>query len=279
VKLDLLSFIEPIVVIGPHTFDEGAAPIVSPIIDTQGFEELLLLCTGGGWLAPGTATILVEHGEVANGSDMAPAPDAFLYHDEANATVTTADTIRRVGYRCATGKRYVRVTVTVSAVVADLAPGYQFANGNVFDTNAFFVGIVMDQGIHDTNGYGYVNLGWIIGVTGGLGPWTAHPEIRHSDNQNFSGGVAVPDSLLDALETTLEFGTGDDGEARRIGYFPTKTGGKRYVRVRCDTFSGTWDGDSIFTAGGGATYIKPPVSAGYEVVGLLVSLRTVEGGT
>lgn len=86
---------------------------VSQIIDTAGFESLMLaLITGTLSDADATFTVLVEDGNASNLSDAAAVADKFLIGTEAGASFTFADDgeTRKIGY--IGDKRYVRVTVT-----------------------------------------------------------------------------------------------------------------------------------------------------------------------
>lgn len=51
--------------------------------------------------------------------------------------------------------------------------------------------------------------------------------VEHGDASNLSGGTAVPDDMLNGLETDASFIFSDDDKVRKIGY----RGDKRYVRL------------------------------------------------
>jgi hypothetical protein len=110
--LDYHSDMEPRRAISPVTVSDNTAQ-VSQIIDLQAVAYLeFVLSTASLADADATFTVLVEHGDQANLSDAAAAPDSDLLGLEADASFTFAadDSVRSIGYRGA--KRYVRLTVT-----------------------------------------------------------------------------------------------------------------------------------------------------------------------
>jgi predicted Zn-dependent protease len=113
---DLYSNISPVQLIAPAAAGTDNTPIVSAIIDRQGFDSLVaVLNIGANTDTNATFAVLVEHGDVANLSDAVAVPDTALNGTEALAGFTAADddnSTRKIGY--VGGKRYVRVTVTPS---------------------------------------------------------------------------------------------------------------------------------------------------------------------
>lgn len=112
---DLCNRIHPVKAIDPVVITDNTAA-VSAIIDTQGYGSLtFVIATGTLSDADATVTALVEHGDAANLSDAAAAPDADLIGTEALASFTFADDgeTRKIGY--AGSKRYVRLTLTPAA--------------------------------------------------------------------------------------------------------------------------------------------------------------------
>ena len=106
---------EPRRAISPVTVSDNTAQ-VSQIIDLQAVSYLeFVLSTASLADADATFTVLVEHGDQANLSDAAAAPDSDLLGLEADASFTFAadDSVRSIGYRGS--KRYVRLTVTPAA--------------------------------------------------------------------------------------------------------------------------------------------------------------------
>lgn len=89
---------------------------VGAIIDTQGFQSLMiLLVTGTLADADATFVVLIEDGDAANLSDAAAVADIFLEPVEATVNFDFGDDsiVRKIAY---TGpKRYVRMTVTPAA--------------------------------------------------------------------------------------------------------------------------------------------------------------------
>ena len=86
------------------------------IIDRQGYSSLTFAIAAGSLAdADATFTVLVEHGDAANLSDAAAAPDSDLPGTEALAGFTFSDdnATRKIGYRG--DKRYVRLTITPAA--------------------------------------------------------------------------------------------------------------------------------------------------------------------
>jgi hypothetical protein len=110
--LDYHSDMEPRRAISPVTVSDNTAQ-VSQIIDLQAVAYLeFVLSTASLADADATFAVLVEHGDQANLSDAAAAPDSDLLGLEADASFTFAadDSVRSIGYRGS--KRYVRLTVT-----------------------------------------------------------------------------------------------------------------------------------------------------------------------
>lgn len=91
-------------------------PIVSEIIDLSGFDKAMFaILIGANTDTNATFAVLIEHGDAANLSDAAPAPDANLTGTEAAAGFTAADDdnkTRKIGY--VGPKRYIRLTITPS---------------------------------------------------------------------------------------------------------------------------------------------------------------------
>ena len=118
------------VAIVPQTQTNADTAIVGEILDTLGFDSLALFI-GTGTLTDVNATfaVLVEHGDAANLSDAAAVPDSVLLGNsstgqEASAGFDFSDdkACRVIGYRVATGKRYVRLTITPSGNDSGAAP-------------------------------------------------------------------------------------------------------------------------------------------------------------
>jgi len=89
---------------------------VSQIIDRQGYGSLeFVIATGSLADADATFAVLLEHGDAANLSDAAAAPDDDLLGTEALAgfVFSDDDKVRKIGYRGT--KRYVRLTITPAA--------------------------------------------------------------------------------------------------------------------------------------------------------------------
>ena len=98
--------------ISPASVADNTAQ-VSQIIDRCGFGSLeFAIATGAIADADATFTVLVEHGDVANLSDAAAAPDEDLLGTEALASFIFSDDdkVRKIGYKGI--KRYVRLTIT-----------------------------------------------------------------------------------------------------------------------------------------------------------------------
>ncbi len=90
-------------------------PLVSEIIDRQGYESCeLLIATGSLADSNATFTVLVEDGDVANLSDHAAVVDDELLGLESEASFAFGDDdeVRKIGY--VGHKRYVRMTITPS---------------------------------------------------------------------------------------------------------------------------------------------------------------------
>jgi len=112
---DLFNNITVARAIAPVSVSDNTAQ-VSQIIDRQGYDSLTFAIAAGSLAdADATFAVLVEHGDAANLTDAAAAPDGDLLGTEALAGFTFADdnATRKIGYRGA--KRYVRLTITPAA--------------------------------------------------------------------------------------------------------------------------------------------------------------------
>lgn len=115
---DLHNNIKILQAISPQS-SSGDTPIVSTIIDTQGYNSAeFLILTGSIGDANATFTVLVEDGDTKVGadtlSDAAAVDDIYLLGTEALASFQYDDDneVRKIGY---TGnKRYLRLTITPS---------------------------------------------------------------------------------------------------------------------------------------------------------------------
>src|SRR5579862_2543228 len=99
--------------ISPAAAVADNTPFVSQIVDLAGYDAAeFAICAGSLADADATFTALVEHGDAANLSDAAAAPDSDLLGTEALASFIFSDdnATRKIGYRGS--KRYVRLTIT-----------------------------------------------------------------------------------------------------------------------------------------------------------------------
>jgi hypothetical protein len=121
---DLMSNIQVRRAISPAASLLDNTPIVSQVIDRQGFFSLgFAILIGAVPDADATYTVLVEHGDAANLSDAAAVPDAELIGSDPNSvtapeaqagfTFASDDQVRKIGYRGS--RRYVRLTITPAA--------------------------------------------------------------------------------------------------------------------------------------------------------------------
>lgn len=107
--------------ISPQNPGSGDTPIVSQIIDMQGYDSLeFLIATGSLSDANATFTVLVEDGDVDTLTDNAAVSDDNLLGTEALAGFQFDDDneVRKIGYRGS--KRYVRLTITPSGNTGDV---------------------------------------------------------------------------------------------------------------------------------------------------------------
>lgn len=109
---DLHNNIHVRAAIAPAVITDNTAQ-VSAIIDTAGYESLEFVCAYGT-LADADVTVvaLVEHGNAANLSDAAAAPDNMLLGTEvqAGSAFDQDGKPRKIGY--VGDRRYVRLTLT-----------------------------------------------------------------------------------------------------------------------------------------------------------------------
>lgn len=115
---DLFNSVHILRAISPVSMAD-TTPIVSQIIDRQGYDSLIFaIATGALPDADATFTVLLEEGDAANLSDAAAVADADLLGTEALASFTFGDDneTRKLGY--VGGKRYTRLTITPASLAA-----------------------------------------------------------------------------------------------------------------------------------------------------------------
>jgi hypothetical protein len=83
------------------------------VVDLQGFGSVEF-SIHSGTLTDGSYAINVQHGDLANGSDMADAPASALLGAEPTFALTDDDTVKTVGY--VGSKRYVRIQIVSTSV-------------------------------------------------------------------------------------------------------------------------------------------------------------------
>lgn len=110
---DLMNNINPVGNAAGVAAPVDNTPVVSAIVDLQGYDSLaFLIATGTLADADATFTVLVEDGDDPALADAAAVSDTYLLGTEALAGFTFADdgVTRKIGY--VGPKRYVRCTVT-----------------------------------------------------------------------------------------------------------------------------------------------------------------------
>lgn len=110
---DLMNHIHPVRAISPGAAVTDNTPFVGQIISQAGFDGLVYVILSGTEAdADATFTVLLEHGNLADGSDMAAVPDRDLLGNEVLAGFQFDDDneTRKLGY--VGGKPYTRITIT-----------------------------------------------------------------------------------------------------------------------------------------------------------------------
>lgn len=110
---DLSNHINPLPAIPPGAAVTDNTPVVSAIIDRQGYDSLtFVLITGNDTDTDATFAVTIDAGETANLADAVAVTDADLIGTLALTGYTFADDnkTRKVGYMG--DHRYVRLTVT-----------------------------------------------------------------------------------------------------------------------------------------------------------------------
>lgn len=117
---DFLHSLEPRRAISPAAAVTNNTPLVSQVIDRQGFETLTFIILLGALAdADATFAVTVEHSDAQGFSGAEVVPAAQLLGNVAAASFTFADDnkTRKIGY--AGDKRYVRLTVTPTGNTGD----------------------------------------------------------------------------------------------------------------------------------------------------------------
>lgn len=110
---DLHNNIYPKRAISPVAAGTDNTPIVSQVLDMQGYEAAeLLINIGANTDADATFAVLIEHADLVNMSGAEAVPDSQLLGTEALAGFTFDDDNeqRKIGY--IGNKRYLRATIT-----------------------------------------------------------------------------------------------------------------------------------------------------------------------
>jgi len=97
------------------------------IIDMQGYNALEFIFASGA-RTDGTFTPLITHGDAANLSDGVAVPDDDLLGLEADAAISAANTVKRIGYRG--NKRYVRFDIVSTSVTSGATVGALAVRGH-----------------------------------------------------------------------------------------------------------------------------------------------------
>lgn len=87
----------------------SGSPAVGAIIDTRGFDSVTLFAV---LASAATLTWDVEHGDLANGSDMANCAESDLLRDPNAGSAT----VHKIGY--VGEKRYIRANNAAAAILA-----------------------------------------------------------------------------------------------------------------------------------------------------------------
>ena len=123
--IDLHNDINPRVAIAPAAAYTTNTPIVSSIIDTQGFESCEFVIETGAITGGATFAVSLSYGNASNLSDAAVVVAPFLIGTfaEAGFTSANANSCFKIGY--AGINRYLRLTITpasnTSAFLAAMA--------------------------------------------------------------------------------------------------------------------------------------------------------------
>lgn len=111
IRRDLHNLIALAVAVNTTAVVDGE-DVVGNIIDRDGAQALEIVLQSGAY-TDGSVTPLVEHGDESDLSDAAAVPDELLLGTEADAALTGANQVKKVGY--IGDKKYVRVTLVTAA--------------------------------------------------------------------------------------------------------------------------------------------------------------------
>ena len=113
---DLMNSFNVIRAISPVATAADNTPVVSQIIDRQGYDSItFVIATGALPDADATFAVTMDHGDVSNLSDAVAVPAAELVGTYALAgfIFSDDDKTRKIGYNGS--KRYTRLTITPAA--------------------------------------------------------------------------------------------------------------------------------------------------------------------
>ena len=130
-SLDLYSNLLPARALSPvAAFSDNTAQ-VSEIVDTQGYETVMLYILTGVLTDPdATFAVLIESGDDSGLSDNVAVADSFMNVDESNVGFDFADDdeVRRIEIR--PPERYLRATITPSANTGSVFMAAMWLLGN-----------------------------------------------------------------------------------------------------------------------------------------------------
>lgn len=176
-------------------------------------------------------TFNLEHGDAADYSDMTPVPESLLLGTEAALDINAASLVRRIGYKVAAGKRYVRVNcVPSSETVANLTP--TVARG--IDPQSWAGLSSLTSLTIDTQGFAYVSALCAFGLNTFTGGKVAgNVRLNWSDDDVTYAAVPAPFFTGDAITVS---GAIPSNTVGHLYYLAGKTGAKRYLQAFAEVF-------------------------------------------
>lgn len=101
------------------------------VIDTQGFESLTFSLKSGAYTDGTYTPVIEESDEVTFGGEENAVADGDLIGTEADAALSAANTLSKIGYRGS--KRYVRLTIVSASTSSGATIGASAIKGHAHD--------------------------------------------------------------------------------------------------------------------------------------------------
>lgn len=215
-------------------------------------------------------SLSLEHGDLADYSDMAPVPDGLLIGTEAATDISNPNLVRRIGYKATAGKRYVRVTATPGTnIVSQILP----VPVRQIDPQAWTGVSPLVGDVIDTDGYGLVTFIFAIGANSWTGKYQGVLSLeKGSDGVSFS--AALGSEIRNAVITIIAT-AGQNNLVVAYDYVVADDDAERYVRALATPYGVTGGTLGISCV---AAKMNNPTATAFGVIALVREVHSYGNG-